>query len=155
TRQRVSLPGARHTKYAPMAGQRPSLRQICTSGQFCAAPPPVSLLWECRTMPHCNSAFSTASGSPADTRAGILSRQVLGFVYPLLVLLALSGCGGSTNTSSGSNPRIQKEPGERGVGTRIPVPAVKECRRECPPGSPRQSKRQSCNAALCGTPITG
>src|SRR5271157_2077543 len=102
TRQRVSLPGARHTKYAPMAGQRPSLRQICTSGQFCAAPPPVSLLWECRTMPHCNSAFSTASGSPADTRAGILSRQVLGFVYPLLVLLALSGCGGSTNTSSGS-----------------------------------------------------
>ncbi|HKM84521.1 MAG TPA: Ig-like domain-containing protein [Candidatus Acidoferrum sp.] len=53
-------------------------------------------------MPHCNSAFSTASGSPADTRAGILSRQVLGFVYPLLVLLALSGCGGSTNTSSGS-----------------------------------------------------
>ena len=53
-------------------------------------------------MPHCNSAFSTTTGPRPGTRAGILSRQVLGFVYPLFLLLALSGCGGSTNTSGGS-----------------------------------------------------
>jgi len=53
-------------------------------------------------MPHCNSVFSTTTGPRLDTRAGILSRQVPGFVYPLLLLYALSGCGGSTNSSGGS-----------------------------------------------------
>ena len=59
-------------------------------------------------MPRRNSVFSTASRRPAGTRAGILSRQVLGFVSPLFLLLALSGCGGLTNTSGG--PPSQNPP---------------------------------------------
>src|SRR5208337_2367421 len=53
-------------------------------------------------MPHCNSVFSTTTRPRLETRAVRLSRQVLGFVSPLFLLLALSGCGGSTNSSGGS-----------------------------------------------------
>jgi hypothetical protein len=54
-------------------------------------------------MPYRHFVFSTTSGRPADIRAGILSLQMLGFLSPMFLLLALSGCGGSTN-SSGASP---------------------------------------------------
>ena len=56
-------------------------------------------------MPHYKSVCSTTSGCPAEIRAGILPRQLLGIVFPILLVLALSGCGGSTSTSGGSPPQ--------------------------------------------------
>jgi len=53
-------------------------------------------------MPHCNSVSPTTSGRPADVCAGVLPRQLLGFVFPLFLVLVLSGCGGATSTSGGS-----------------------------------------------------
>src|SRR5208283_4217932 len=92
----------RANESAPAVGHGSSLRQICTSGQFCTASPSVSLLWGVHTMPRRNCVLSTTSGRLANTDASILSLQVMGSVSLLFLLLVLSGCGGSTNSSSGS-----------------------------------------------------
>ena len=92
-------------------------------------------------MPHCNSVFSTATGPRLDTRAVRLSRQVLGFFSPLLLFLALSGCGGSTN-SSGASPS-QNPPSSSVSVTVIPTSA-----------SPVEGASQQFSASVTGSSNT-
>jgi Bacterial Ig-like domain (group 2) len=55
-----------------------------------------------------NSVLSTTTGTRPGTRAGRLSWQTLAFVPPIVLLLALAGCGGLTSSSGG--PPSQNPP---------------------------------------------
>ena len=59
-------------------------------------------------MPHQNSVLSTTTGPGPGTLGPRLPRQTLAFVYPIVLLLALCGCGGLTNSSGG--PPSQNPP---------------------------------------------
>ncbi len=56
-------------------------------------------------MPYRNTVLSTATGPGPGTRGGRLPRRTLAFVSPIVLLLALSGCGGLTSSSGGSPPQ--------------------------------------------------
>jgi len=59
-------------------------------------------------MPHQNSVLSTTTGPGPGTLGPRLPRQTLAFVSPIVLLLALCGCGGLTNSSGG--PPSQNPP---------------------------------------------